>query len=54
MEDAQLLFIIRSSGHWQVTVKVTRAFVKPYGLYHFKVMPFGLCNALCMQLHYNS
>ena len=36
-------------GYWQVPVKQEdqhkTAFTTPYGLYHFKVMPFGLCGA---------
>ncbi|UYV78709.1 K02A2.6-like [Cordylochernes scorpioides] len=36
------------SGYWQVEVeeqdRVKTAFVTPDGLYHFNVLPFGLCN----------
>ena len=38
-----------ASSYWQVPVKQEdqhkTAFTTPYGLYHFKVMPFGLCGA---------
>ena len=55
------------SGYWQVEMSPTDrekiAFATPEGLYDFKVMPFGLCNApstfqqlmdsLLMDLHWS-
>src|SRR5215471_5792617 len=38
-----------ASGYWQIKVKKEHqektAFITKYGIYEFKVMPFGLCNA---------
>ena len=42
--------IDQASGYWQVerepTDREKTAFVTPFGLHQFRVMPFGLCNAL--------
>ena len=38
-----------ASGYWQVQAHPRRRLLSPHvGLYEFKVMPFGLCNALAM------
>ena len=38
-----------ASGYWKVLIHLgdieKTAFTTPFGLYHFKVMPFGLANA---------
>ena len=38
-----------ASGYWQVEVdsrdRETTGFATPFGLFQFRVMPFGLCNA---------
>lgn len=41
--------LVLSRGYWQVPVieadRHKTAFVTPYGLYQFRVMPIGLCGA---------
>ena len=34
-----------ASGYWQVAMSPEAAFVTNEGLFQFRVMPFGLCNA---------
>ncbi|UYV63284.1 hypothetical protein LAZ67_2003650 [Cordylochernes scorpioides] len=47
---SSVISLTNNRGYWQIDVEESdrekTAFITPDGLYEFKVMPFGLCNAL--------